>query len=128
MGKGDDPRALPSMLGRGPRGPGRRGHAVDEPGGGVGHAARAAGGADAAALARKRDQGVPSTGFAKDAGETELQDSTAQERPKLAHDEAGETAVARIFVDAGEEALELAGQDAVEHGLLGPASLAGTER
>ncbi len=86
----------------------------------VGHAAAAAGGAEAAAFAREGDQAIEPARIAVYAHESVGEDAAVQEGPELALDEARDGALA--FLRAGEERLELLLDRAVEDALLGAAA------
>jgi len=95
-------------------------HAIDEVRGGVGHTAAAAGGAEAAALAREGDDAVETAVVTADAHEAVGEDPAAEKPTQLARDEAGRRSLARGR--AGEEGLELCLHDLVENALLGLAA------
>ena len=102
--------------------------AVDEVRGGVDHAAGAAGGAEAAALAGESDQVVAAAGRAMDAAEAAFQETTVEKATEFADDEARQVSAVGIGCDAGQEGLQVGRQDVVEHGLLGLAAHAGAPR
>ena len=81
---------------------------VDEVGGGIGHAATAAGGAEPAPLAREGDEAIVPAGIAVDAQESMGEDAALEDGAELSFDEARQRAGA------------LAGQEGLENGLLGP--------
>jgi hypothetical protein len=84
---------------------------------GVGHAAPAARGAEAAALAREGDEAIVAAVVAVQAQEAEGEDATAQEGAELLLDEAGHGMPA--FARLREEGLEVLANRPVEEGLLG---------
>ena len=71
-------------------------HAIDEVRGGVGHAAAAARGTEAAALAREGDDAVEAAAVAAHADEAVGKDPAAQGAAELARDEAGPRPPVRI--------------------------------
>ncbi len=91
VGEGDDPLA-DGNFGK---------HAVDEPCGGVDHAAGAAGGAEAAAFAGEGDESVSVTLRAVDAGEAVLEDAAAEVCAEFVGDEGGEASAGGVVVDVG---------------------------
>ncbi len=92
-------------------------HPIDEMGRGVGHAAAAAGGAEAAAFAREGDQAVVAAGVAVDAEEPMGEHAALEICPDLAFDEAGDGSALRSR--SGEEGQELRADDFVQEGLFG---------
>jgi hypothetical protein len=94
--------------------------AVDEVGGGVGHAPPRAGGAEAA-LAREGDQTVVAAFVAVQAEEAMSQHAAFEIGAERALDETGNGMVTPT--SAGQEGLELRLDDAVEDALLGTTSL-----
>jgi len=87
--------------------------------GGVGHAAPAAGGTEAATLAREGDHAVETALVAVHAHEAVGEDAAAEERPELALDEARRRPLAGLR--PGQEGLELRPHRPVQHARLGPA-------
>ncbi len=89
-------------------------HAVDEVGGGVGHAAAEAGGAEPASLAGEGDDLITSAVVAVDPKKPVGEDAALEEAAELALDESRQGA----FADACQEALQFRLDDAIENGLL----------
>jgi len=85
-------------------------------GGGVGHAAAAAGGAEPASLAREGDEAIVAAGVAVNAQESMGEDAALEESAELPFDEVRQGTVAL----AGQEGLEFGLDDAIEDGLLRP--------
>ena len=100
-----------------------RQHAVDEVGGGVGHAATAAGGAEAAALAREGDDPLVMASVAAHPQEAVRGNAAAKIGAQLLLYETWRRLAA--FVGAREEGLEVGGDRSVEHGALGTPRLIG---
>ncbi len=90
---------------------------------GVGHAAAAAGGAEATALAGECHQPILAAGIAANAYEAMLEQAARKVGAELTRDEAGHGVIALSC--PREKRLELFADDGVEDGLLGPASRVG---
>ena len=90
---------------------------------GVGHAAAAAGGAEAAALAGKGNQSVAAAGIAANAYEAMFEHAAGKVGAELTLHEAGHGMLA--LPCPREERLEIFSDNGVEDGLLGPASRVG---
>ncbi len=88
-------------------------------GGGVGHAASAAGGTEAAALAREGDKAIELAVVAVQAQEPVLEDAAAQVGAELLQDEAGDRLVP--LAGALQEGLELVAHGPVQQRVLGRA-------
>ena len=99
---------------------------IHQVGGCVGHTPPAAGGTEAAALAREGDDAVQAAGVAVHAHEAAGEDAAAEEAPELALDEAGHRALTGLR--AGQEGLELRLNHSVEDTLLGAAACVGVFR
>ena len=106
-------RAVPTAMSDGYLGQ----HAVDEVRGGVGHAAPAAGGAEAAALAREGDETLELALVAAQAKEAVGRDAAAQIGAELVLDEAGRGLA--TLAGACEKGLELALHGLMEQRVLG---------
>ena len=92
-------------------------HAFDEMGSRVSHAATAAGGTEAAALAADRDEAIVAAGVAVDPDESMGKEAAREIGPDLALDEAGDgRAGGPSPIEKGDE---LRADDFVQEGLLG---------
>ena len=91
---------------------------IDEMGGGVGHAATAAGGAEAPPFSAERDQRVVPTATAPQAGQTMGQDATLEILLELALDEGGEAPGSFGGLRVGQERVQMLLHHAVENRVL----------
>ncbi len=98
-------------------------HAIDEVGRGIGHAASAAGRAEAAPLAREGDEAVELAVVAVQAQESVGEDAAAQIGAELVLDEAGRRLIA--LASAREKGFELVANGLVEQRAFGTPRLVG---